>query len=146
MVCITSAEDLQSVINNQSSELPQDFSFFHRSEKLVQQTTVILRKDVNGYMCSTDNAQISTGLIHVSYLSELQSLVHHHLTVATDSLWKYLNALLRKYLIVTQLLKQYIAITNQYPNYTRKQIITELSRHFGVSVGVIEAEIVRQYL
>lgn len=112
----------------------------------AQQTTVILRKDVNGYMCSTDNAQISTGLIHVSYLSELQSLLHHHLTVATDSLWKYLNALLRQYLIVTQLLKQYIAITNQYPNYTRKQIITELSRHFGVSVGVIEAEIVRQYL
>ena len=111
-----------------------------------QQTTVILRKDVNGYMCSTDNTQISTGLIHVAYLSELQSVLHHYLTVATGSLLNYLNALLRQYFLVTKLLEQYNAETNLHPDYTRQQIITELSRHFGVSVGIVEAEMNRQYL
>lgn len=112
----------------------------------AQQTTVILRKDGNGYMCSTDNAQISTGLIHVAYLSELQSVLHHYLTVATGSLLNYLNALLRQYFLVTKLLEQYNAETNLHPNYTRQQIITELSKHFGVSVGIVEAEMNRQYL
>lgn len=112
----------------------------------AQQTTVILLKNANGYMYSTDNDQISTGLIHVSYLSELQSLLHHQLPVATGSLLKYLNALLRQYLIVTKLLEQYIAETKQHPNYTRQQIITELSKDFGVLEGVVEAEMIRQYL
>ena len=112
----------------------------------AQQTTVILRKDGNGYMCSTDNTQISTGFIHVAYFSELQSVLHHLITVTTSSLWNYLNALLHQYLIVTNLFEQYIAETNLHPNYTRQQIITELSRHFGVSVGVVEAEMNRQYL
>lgn len=112
----------------------------------AQQTTVILRKDVNGYMCSTDNTHISTGLIHVAYLSELQSVLHHQLTVSTSSLWNYLNDLLRKYLVVTKLLEQYIAEMKLHPNYTRQQIITELSKYFGEPNGVIDAEMVRQYL
>lgn len=111
-----------------------------------QQTTVILRKNVNGYMCYTDNIQISTGLIHVAYLSELQSVLHHYLTVATGSLLNYLNALFRQYILVTKLLEQYVAETKLHPNYTRQQIITELSKHFGVSVGIVEAEMSRQYL
>lgn len=112
----------------------------------AQQTTVILRKDGNGYMCSTDNTQISIGLIHVAYLSELQSVLHHQLTVTTSSLWNYLNALLHQYLVVTKLLEQYIAETMQHPNYTRQQIITELSKYFGMLEGVVEAEMIRQYL
>lgn len=112
----------------------------------AQQTTVILLKNANGYVCSTNNAQISTGLIHVSYLSELQSLLRHQLPVSTGRLLKYLNALLRQYLIVTKLLEQYIAETKQHPNYTRQQIITELSKDFGVSEGIVLAEMTRQYL
>lgn len=112
----------------------------------AQQTTITLLKDANGYVCSTDNAQISTGLIHVSYLSELQSLLHHQLPVATGSLLRYLNDLLCQYLVVTKLLEQYIAETKQHPNYTRQQIITELSKDFGVSEGIVLAEMTRQYL
>lgn len=112
----------------------------------AQQTTVILLKNANGYVCSTNNAQISTGLIHVSYLSELQSLLHHQLPVATGSLLRYLNDLLCQYLVVTKLLEQYIAETKQHPNYTRQQIITELSKDFGVSKGIVLAEMTRQYL
>lgn len=112
----------------------------------AQQTTVILLKNANGYVCSTNNAQISTGLIHVSYLSELQSLLHHQLPVATGSLLRYLNDLLCQYLVVTKLLAQYIAETKQHPNYIRQQIITELSKDFGVSEGIILAEMTRQYL
>lgn len=111
----------------------------------AQQTTVILLKNANGYVCSTNNAQISTGLIHVSYLSELQSLLHHQLPVATGSLLRYLNDLLCQYLVVTKLLEQYIEETKQHPNYTRQQIITELSKDFGVSEGIVLAEMTRQY-
>ena len=42
--CMEKVNNQSSSINNQSSELPQDFSFFHRSEKLVQQKILISLK------------------------------------------------------------------------------------------------------
>lgn len=110
------------------------------------QTTLCLKKERDGYTFFADNDQLATGYIHVAYLSELQEAMRHLFSIKEDSLWRYLNELLRQYILVSELWTKYNEELAQHPDYSRSQIVAELSKYFNIVVGVVEAEMTRQYM